>query len=363
MNNLLLAGIVFIAFIAALTIYLLLTGVMQIPSASAQPIQMNSLNIAEKSVSFLDSLRRNDNEYFFIKECADNSTFNGCITNDFYDNATNAWPVLAFANLYKATGNPAYLQKAQNDMQIVSRDCSINPDGCLWILVQMTEYQKVTGDTQYSSLISELGQRLLSTSVNSSTMILGIESRELALLYEMNGQKDYLDQAKSRLEQSKTLWSNNSADQFQALLYTENGVQFYGFACWTELAEIEIYQATKDATYLQNATSFFDAVNIDNHARGIDQLVALQPCIDSLIKLSAITGNSNYMDQAVNVSQYIVTYRWDPNITIAKKYNGDWGYLGESYGYSNDKDVTDGSYMIYLLSQMPNQQFYILRWN
>lgn len=358
MKLLLVVAVVLIAFASAFTLYFLFN-----TKTSTAVMTLSSSEIATQSSLFLDSLRKDNGEYFVIKNCEENSTYKGCVTtNVFSDTKANAWPLIAYTSLYKIAGNSTYLQKAQKDMQILSNYCSSNQN-CIWILVQMLEYQKVSGDKQYSSLIANLGQQLLTNSQNNSTMLLGIEARELAMLYEMNGQQQYLDQAKIRLQESKNLWQNNSADQLQAWLYTDSGQQFYGFACWTELAEIEIYQASHDSSYLTNAMSFFDAANVDKHSRTIEQLVALQPCIDSLLKLNSITGNSKYFSEAENASQYVITYRWDPNIPIAEKYNGDGGFLWQLYQNTNTKDVTDTSYMIYLLSQMPNQQFYILRWN
>jgi len=278
-------------------------------------------------------------------------------------NQTNAWALYSYTSLYSSTGDTAYLKKAQKEMSIISSDCSSNPDDCLWILVQMINYVRATGDNQYSTLISDLGNRLLTTSENSSTMLLGIESRELAMLYEMNGQKQYLDESLARMQLSKGLWSNTGSDQTQALLYVDNGFQFYGYACWSELAEVELYKATHDNSYLQNAENFFNSANIDKHSRKIEYLVALEPCIDSLQQLSSITGNQLYSNEAVNASQYIVTYRWDPNIQIAKKYNGDAGFLSDVYVGQNWKLTNDASYMVYLLTQMKDSQFQILEWN
>jgi hypothetical protein len=318
--------------------------------------------IAVQSSGFIDSLRTDD-EYYFIKECVENTTEKDCAIYDFDMNHSNAWPLYAYTSLYKTTGDSSYLLKAKDDIQTLSNYCSLNPDDCLWILVQMIEYQKSINDTKYSSLITDLGQHLLTTSENNSTMLLGIESRELALFYGMNGESKYMDEAKLRLEESKNLWSNTGPDEHQALLYIDNGFSFYGYSCWSELAGIELYQATKNQTYLHNAVNFFDAANLDQHTTKIDQLVALQPCVESLLKLSSITGDQKYRNQAINISQYIVTYRWDPDIQIATKYNGDGGFLSRVYMYDNWKIIPDTSYMIYLLTQMKDVQFQILEWN
>lgn len=357
MKVLLITAILVVAFASALTLYFLLNT----PKTNAV-MTLTGNEIATQSASFLDGLRTG-NHYFFSKSCVQNASYNGCLIYDFSVNASNAWPLYAYTALYKNTGNAAYLQKAQNEMGIISNDCTADTNSCLWILVQMIYYQQTTGDKQYSGLISNLGSRLLTTSETNDTMLLGIESRELAMLYEMNGQKEYLDQSVLRMQESKSLWSITGADSSESLLYTENGLQFYSYACWTELAEIELYKATNSSAYLQNTENFFNSANIDKHSRMIEFLVALQPCVDSLQQLSSLTGTQSFSAQAVNASQYIITYRWDPNLQIAKKYNGDSGFVSDVYGYQNNKFLNDASYMIYLLTQMKNNQFQILEWN
>jgi len=358
MKLLVAATIIIIAFGSALTLYFLFN-----TTPTNAVTAMSGNQIALRSASFLDGIKTFDNHYYFSVYCSQNSTYNDCVLYDYYLNQTNAWALYSYTNLYSSTGDSSYLGKAQNEMKVISNDCSANLDSCLWILVQMINYERVTGDNQYSNLISVLGSRLLSTSENSSTMLLGIESRELALLYEMNGQKQYLDESLARLQMSKNLWSNTGSDQTQALLYVDNGLQFYGYSCWSELAEIELYKATHDNSYLQNAANFFNSANIDKHSRKIEFLVALEPCIDSLQQLSSSTGNQLYMNEALNASQYIVTYRWDPNIQTAKKFNGDSGFLSDVYVEQGWKLTNDASYMIYLLTQMKDSQFQILGWN
>jgi hypothetical protein len=358
MKILFVAAILVVTFVSAFSLYFLFN-----TKPTAATMTLTGTEIAERSANFLDLMRTNDGKYYFLQECVDNSTEIGCYIYDFSTQNTNAWPLLAYTSLYKSTADSSYLERARNDMQILSDYCSANSEDCLWILVQMIQYQKATGDMQYSSLISNLGQQLLTVSEKNSTMLLGIEARELALLYGMNGNGTYLHEATARMHESKDLWTNTGADELQASLYLDNGFRFYGYSCWTELAEIEIYQATNDGNYLTSAKSFFDSANIDMHSRKIDQLIALQPCEESLLKLYSITGNQKYWNQAANISQYIVTYRWDPNIQIAQKYNGDYGFLSRIYLDHNWKIITDTSYMIYLLTQMKDTQFQILEWN
>lgn len=358
MKVLFVAAILVVAFVFAFSLYFLFN-----TKSTAATMTLTGNEIAQRSANFLDLMRTNDGKYYFVQECVDNSTEIGCYIYELSTQNTNAWPLLAYTSLYKSTADSSYLEKAKEDMRILSEYCSANSEDCLWILVQMIEYQKATGDTQYSSLISNLGQQLLVTSEKNSTMLLGIESRELALLYGMNGNETYLHEATTRMYESKSLWSNTGPDELQASLYLDNGFRFYGYSCWTELAQIEIYQATNDESYLASAKSFFDSANIDKHSRKIDQLIALQPCAESLMKLYSISGSQTYRDQALNISQYIVTYRWDPDTQIAQKYNGDYGFLSRSYLYHNWKIITDTSYMIYLLAQMKDDQFQILEWN
>jgi len=364
MKNIIPFCVIFIGFVAALTIYLLASGLIAVPMPQTREhiMEMSGAEIAESSAAFLDAMRREDEQYFYAVDCDENANQKDCVLVAFYPNDTNGWPLIAYSGLYEATGNNAYLQKARTDSQILFRKCSIRPEICLWTLVQIMEYQRVTGDQDFAQLISSLGPNLLAESEKNSTMLLGIEARELAMLYQLSGREEYLNEAKQRLQESKNLWQENGPDKYQTSLYAVDGFKFYSHSCWTELAEIQIYEASRDQTYLQNAVRFFDSAKVDNYARKIEQLVALQPCIEALLKLAAITGNEKYRTQAISVSQYIVTYRWDPDIPIAMKYNGDGGYMNKVYSFHNAKILPDASYMIYLLTRMKDVQFEILPW-
>jgi hypothetical protein len=357
MRILFIAVIVVIAFVAAFTLYFFLNS-----TPTNATIYLTGSSIAQQSTKFFDNMRQTNKQYYSAEDCIGNRGQPTCSIESFYVNDSNSWTMFAYSGLYQATENQVYLQNAKNDAQVLFQDCSINPDNCLWMLVQMIQYQKLTNDNQYSPIISNLGQRLMSNSENDA-MMLGIESRELAMLYEMNSQQSYLDEAVSRLQQSQNLWINDtSVDSYERLVYTDNNQPFYGPACWTELAQIELYQATNNQTYLTNARNFFDSVNIDKHASAIDALINLNPCIDSLLKLSTITGNQKYYNQAANATQYLVTYRWDSPLSMAEKYNGDGGFLSNRYYTDNTKFISDATYVVYILSQMNDTQFAIVSW-
>jgi len=202
---------------------------------------------------------------------------------------------------------------------------------------------------------------LMTNNENTGAMMTGIEAREFALLYEVTHDQKYLDEARARLEKSKVAW-NESVDSYNAPAYSSGQFTFYTFSCWTELAETEIARASNDNQALTNAKNFFNSANIGNNYVEINQLSALQPCAETLLNLYQQTADIQYYNQARAIMQYIITYRWDSPSSIATKYNGDGGYLFELFTGNNTKTVTDTGYMIYLLSQMPNQQFEILSW-
>lgn len=348
------AAIIIIAFVAAFTLYFFFSA-----SQTTATMTLSGNGIATKSLNFFNEMRQSDGTYDYSMNCTDSK---GCIDNQDYYQQTGAWPMLAYAGLYESAGNQQYLQQLNTEANNLMNSCNGTESSCTLVLVQMIEAYKLTKNPQYFSFITSLGNILLSDNSRTDVMSAGIEAREFALLYELTKNQTYLNEAYARLAKSKAAW-NVSVDEVNQPALKTPTYTLYRFACWTELAESEIARVNQDTQAQQNVISFLDSANITTQFRRMRQLTAIQPCIETFQNIYQLTGDSKYLDQAKTSMQYIVTYRWDPNIQIAKKYNGDGGYLIDLYNGNNLKTVTDAGYMIYLLSKMPNEQFTILRWN
>jgi lantibiotic modifying enzyme len=356
MKNLVPVAIVLVGFAAAAVIYLLYSGMMTLPGEEIK--KMNSLEIAESSLKFLNNMKRSDGRYNYSANCFDAS---GCTKTGAVYTQSGAWVVLVYSSLYKATGNQQYLQKMSSEADDLIKSCDGNEDECMWVLVQMIKAYQTSQNPDYLAFVKNLGDRLLTNNENKNIMMGGIEAREFALLYELTGEQKYLNEARVRLEKSKAAWKETPEDN-NLVVYSDGQFNLYRFACWTELGEAEIARVANDNQALANVINFVSSAKLDQNYRNLEILTAIHPCTETLLSLYKQTADKQYYDQAKTLMQYVVTYRWDSPLSIATKYNGDGAYLFDPYTGDNLKTVTDTGYMIYLLSQMPNEQFQILSW-
>ena len=320
--------------------------------------KLSGLEIAKLSVNFFDKMKRDDGTYDYSMNCTDDS---GCVKTQENYVQSGAWPVLAYAGLYGATSEQQYLQKMNSEASDLLNSCNGNDDECMWILTQVIRAYKISGNVEYLNFVKKLGDRLLTDNNNTDAMMTGMEAREFALLYEMTNDQKYLNEARVRLERSKAAW-NVAVDEFNQPVYSSGSFTLYRFACLTELGEMEIARVSNDNQALANVINFFNQANIESNYINLQQLTAIQPCVETLLILHDQTGDVKYYDQAKSAMQYIITYRWDSPLQIATKYNGDGAYLFDPYMGENLKTTTDTGYMIYLLSRMPKEQFEVLSW-
>ena len=354
MRVLFVAAIAVIAFAAAFTLYFFLNS-----TSTTATVTITGNEIATKSSNFLTKMKRADGKYDYSMNCTDTG---GCVKKGDSYTQTGAWAVLAYAGLYKSTNDPNYLQKMNGEVTDLISSCNGKEDECLWILVQMIKAYNITKNSQYLTFVENLANRLMTNNdEENSSMLTGIESREFALVYELTGDQKYLNEANVRLAKSKVAW-NPAIDSFNALIYNSSSFTFYRYACWTELAESEIARASGDNQAKANVINFLKSANFESNYKTMEHLSTLQPCIETLLNAYQQTGDRQYFDQAKFLMQYIITYRWDSPIPVATKYNGDGAFLFEWFTGDNVKTVTDTGYMMYLLSQMPNEQFEILNW-
>lgn len=354
MRILVLVAVVIIAFASALTLYLFFNS-----TPSAATVTLTSNEIAVDSLNFLTKMKRTDGKYDYSMNCTDAA---GCVKNGDSYTQTGAWAVLTYAGLYKTTGDSQYLQRMNGEATDLMNSCSGKEDECMWVLVQMIRAYNITKNQQYLTFVKSMADRLMTNhDEENSSMLTGIESRQFALVYEITGDQKYLSEANARLAKSKAAW-NSAIDSFNAPIYNSSSFIFYRYACWTELAESKIALVSGDNQAKANVINFLKSANFESNYKTMEHLSTLQPCIETLLNAYQQTGDKQYFDQAKFLMQYIVTYRWDSPISVATKYNGDGAFLFEWFTGDNVKTVTDTGYMIYLLSQMPNEQFEILNW-
>src|SRR3990170_6045542 len=111
--------VIFVGFVAALTIYAVFSGLLP-PAAQAETVKMGSTEIAKSSLSFVTSLKRTDGKYYYSMNCTDAA---GCRRNAESYTQSGAWTVLAYSGLYDATHDQQYLQKIDSEANDLMKAC------------------------------------------------------------------------------------------------------------------------------------------------------------------------------------------------------------------------------------------------
>lgn len=310
------------------------------------------LDAAKEIQKFIDTRRTDDGYYKYSYNCE-----NGLETNcnlDLVYGSTNSWTALSNLRLYQATGEQAYLEKAKRDADAVMDWCASQPnDGkiCLWILVQISELYEETGEQKYADFLLGKGEMLLGI-VNdkdpdvvwqrNSTMMIGIDARELAAIYKINGDQRYIDEAKIRIQEA--YWG--TPDNYP--LYQFNGNNYLENSCWPELANMEIYEATGDQASLAQALDLLDTLDPATNVFYMNFLTNLQSCNELYLKAYEATGDRKYMEGATKMADFVLVDRWDNQEN--NLVSGSGTILSDDY--SKVDTLTDTAYMVAILSQI-----------
>lgn len=345
MNKLIVGGIIVVAIIAvAIGFYYFQPQPIEEPKEEGG---MTGLEIARLTSDYIDSQITTDGIYSYSSHCEPNCPqgFSGAF------HTTNAWTSLAYTGLFSATRDKSYLDNAKRDADVLIDWCTDKTSECLWVLVQIVELYKVTNDVKYLNFLTNTGDVLLETPAFEHGMISAIESRELALLYELTGDTKYLDESLVRLGKSKSLAESSQ------ILYAFGDFEVHDTVCWNVLAEAELYAVTQDDKYLENVDLFFTKSNVKKYTNQLIFLSNIQPCIESLLTLYDATDDVKYKEDAIAMAEYIITNTWDS--AESKKTYGEGAFLMESGSTLNS--LTDSGYMVFLLSKLKSEKFRILK--
>jgi len=321
------------------------------PVSGAEETGITELEAARQIQSFIDSRRTEGGFYKYSYNCEKNLETD-CGLDLIYE-TTNSWTAYSNLAMYRATGEKTYLEGAKRDADRVIEWCSdsANNKMCSWILVQIYELYEETVDKRYSDFLLSQGETLLNLdnvddpeidSQRNSTMMLGIEARELALIYKINGDERYVDEAKVRIERA---YGGFTPDNY--IMYQFNGNSFKYNSCWPELANIALYEATKDTSYLEQSKDLLDTFDPAINVVYMNFLTNLEPCIELYQRVYDVTGEKKYMEGAGKMLDYMLKERWDSpeNMLVS----GSGTVLSDSY--SKVDTLTDVAYMVVLLAR------------
>ncbi len=359
MSRQILVAVVIIAVLgAALGGYYLVTGgfnptvpVNDVPVEGTQPSDgaagtveagVDPLAAAAEIYAYIQTQRREDGFYDYASNCGDGCPFVGAV----FKNA-NTWPTYAAVGMYQATGDDGYLADARRDADKMIEWCAEDQKECVRVTYQVNELYKETKDERYADfvkseadvLIDPVNQEFIGTDM---PMLLAIDSLQLAQVYEMTNDEKYLDAAVSKLT------SADSNMEKEMILYAVDDRVLKTYACWPELASIEIYKATGDRAYLDRVVDFIDDLRIADNVHQMWYMTDVQPCMDLYVQLGSITGDGKYTLGALSIMNHILDNYWDSKAN--PKVSG--GGSIKSTKDQNDSGITDSAYMVWLLAKI-----------
>lgn len=299
---------------------------------------------------------------------------------------TNAWTSIAH---YGASLKDSFKARADEelywaicDMQLIVDNCNLDPQRCLWVAShidilndgiknQNAKYESLNDPRFYRGLqcdyavedkVSDISGDYKNTIINiaeasinnprtDDSMVASFESRGLSSAYKITGDSTYMDAAKSSVTQAKTtMWPKDT------LLYSNNGYEVRANMCWTMLAELDIYDITKDVSYVNDAKVFADNSQVASHMSDTNFIGELAPCLEVLSRLEAY--GFGYDEQASRMKAYVYNNYLDSK--DSPLYTGEGGFMVTSIDsidsaglrtWGDLKTVLDTSYMAYTLGR------------
>lgn len=298
--------------------------------------------IIKEAITYVESQRRPDGFYDYIARYDEQCTLkDGKKTCPFGGTrmfeTTNSWTALAHFAAYKALGDKSELQKANRDLTKLTDWCSLDPKKCLWVLAQPAIIYQDTKDPKILDFLKSQGEVLFSSIPSTNTMLVAIESRELALLYEIFQDTKYLNASNNRL----ALASRGLNDQQN--IYGSSPLKFAESSCWISLANGQLSTATKNEKEKSNTLAFLDNGKILQNFNNFYNPVQIQPCIETYFQIGSNTEAKNLLEK------FIVGF-YDGGET--KLIYGEGGTVFQQNSRLKMIVLTDSAYTVFLLSKL-----------
>ena len=313
------------------------------PSVATKTINEKKYKeIIKESIAYIESQRRPDGFYEYVAHYDEQCTlkdgkkdcpFGG--TRMF--ETTNAWTALAHFAAYKALGDKSELEKANRDLAKLIDWCAPDPKKCLWVLAQPAIIYQDTKDPKILNFLKPQGLALLSSAPSTDTMLVAIESRELALLYEIFQDSKFLSASNNRL----SLASRGLNDQQN--IYINTPIKFAEYSCWVALANGELSVATKNAEKKNNTLVFLENGKILQNFSNFYNPIQIQPCIETYSLIGSDVEAKNLLDK------FILGF-YDGK--KEKLIYGEGGTVFQQKNNSKMIVLTDSAYTIFLLSNI-----------
>ncbi len=285
--------------------------------------------LAKKIESFLAKAQKEDGSFNLFYVCSA-LLEEGCLPEQVESPLHAGQIILAFYDLFLATGDTAYKEKADLGMKFVMEKCPEDPLMCEWNFFPLYVYYKDTQDPQYLEGMLSVSEKFLADKPFFNDFVDGNTGVKLAMLYDVTGDVKYRDRLDRAAEQALNL-DQVLAENGNKLVYTVDDFAVRTRAVQTVWATlIPAYKATGKQEYLQASQDFFDKAdtlsNLDAYDGGFAGTFALVVAVDTLTEISELSGGVNsYLQEARSIAQKLIDEQLDTAET--PKFTGDYGFL------------------------------------
>lgn len=338
-------------------------------AAQPTPKQSNTLTgleIAKKTALFLDKAVQENGSVIGIY---------GCTKKEAKDAICSAPPPSfviphgftgsAYYNLFKATKDTLYKEKAEKILQFALHDCQTNKNipNCLNNIIPFYNFYKETNDSRFKDVILSVKDQLVGNKTPreyaGSWQIYGIP---LAILYELTGEEKYLNKLEAA---TKDFLENGFADDTKNPVFYKEGdfiVRKYDIQIIWDYY-IQAYRVTKNPAYLKAVEDFFNKANITNHLEEFKKHENGENIsfVEALTDLTELLDNSEkkqiYLQSMYELANQASLDFWDNPDN--PKFNGDFGFLINFDTQKNNKPTVHSAWRIRHYLMMGSKTFKI----
>lgn len=343
-------GIIIVLIIAAgISFYLL----------QAAPVtKLSGIEIAEKIMKFVKSMKKPDGTYAFSLECSRNNGGAICAESDkslLADLSINAAVVEAYDSLFEATGDAAYNSNSVGEAENAVQTCLSNVTRhifCIEIVpLLVKEYQR-TGDERYLALVDAHRTDLLAGSSDEPLPnIFAIGA--LVAIYSLDNDEE----VKAKAVEAANNIDETKVSEMNQLLTGSGENAVYSLSCYAQLARLNVYSITGNNEYVNKAREFFDGASISQLLNEIQNPDILVACATALADLSKITNDMRYENEASNILQAIVTNYWDYENAVI--FTGDNAILSTTAALANEKRTDLAAFAAKAFAKLSDREFVI----
>ncbi|HEV8601133.1 MAG TPA: hypothetical protein VGQ87_00860 [Patescibacteria group bacterium] len=297
--------VILAVIIAVLGYFFLKSGPKTVPP----PPQISGLEIASKTIGFLNKTLQPDGSFLYGYSC-DKSIAAKCVLSPNKP-PHSGQGILAYYFLAKATGDQSLRNKADLSINYMLNQCAIDVQFCEWNYFPIYEYYKDTGEQKYLEGMKKPAEGFLIMA--DKDVIANNVGLKLGWLFDATKDVRY----KNRLLAIADAELKKFPGDSKQFLYP---IQ----VAWSIF--LPSYNITKDQKYLSAMEKFFDDLNVPDNLQKFKDATSVAKAADVLFSLSAISDRGKiYKAQAHKVLQELLFQLWDTPQNL--KFDGDYGFI------------------------------------